>query len=227
MIVIRALTKKYGRREVLGELDADIPDRSITFLMGPNGSGKTTLIKALLGLERYKGSILYDGRDLSQVRTQIGVAYDDAPCYRQLTGLQNLLLLANGHASRSEVMALGDCLFGRDLLREKARRYSYGQQRKLAIVGAMAGSPQYLFMDEVSNGLDYESAEWLKGALRTAALTSTILLTGHQFDFYADIVGRVLTLKDGRAIVHDLPPAVERPNPLGDLYEEVFERADR
>jgi ABC-type multidrug transport system ATPase subunit len=222
MITIRGLRFCYGRRCVLENVNADIPENGITFLMGPNGAGKTTLIKAMLGLERYSGSVQYDGLELREVRRQVGIVYEDAPCYRGLTGLQNLRVLANGSASWSELQELGAALFEHGKLGCKARSYSYGQRRKLAIVAALAGSPRYLLMDEVSTGLDYEAMLWLKATLLSLAPSTTILLTGHQFDFYADIVSRVLILKDRSIDAHLVSADIRENNVLGELYENAY-----
>jgi ABC-type multidrug transport system ATPase subunit len=224
MITIRGITKRYRRRLVLDGFDADIPDGGITFLMGPNGAGKTTLIKVLLELERYEGAVMYDGRRLAQVRDEIGIVHDDAPCYRHLTGLQNLRLLANDWNGEDDMSAEKEFALSPTELKRKVRSYSYGQRRKLAIMGAFAGQPRYLIMDEVSNGLDYEAMQELKRALIAAAATTTILLTGHQFDFYSDIVNQVLVLKDGRAAAHPIRPEATGQNSLGMLYEETFGR---
>jgi ABC-2 type transport system ATP-binding protein len=88
---------------------------------------------------------------------------------------------------------------------------------------ALLAESEYLVMDEVSNGLDYETMEWLKHELRRRSSGATILLTGHQFDFYDAIVDRVLVLKAGRIHETHLMDAPRRR--LGVLYEATLKDA--
>ncbi|MBE0476616.1 MAG: ABC transporter ATP-binding protein [Coriobacteriia bacterium] len=222
MLSVRNLTKRYGHSLVLDDISFDLPQTGITFLMGENGAGKTTLIKAMLGLERYQGEVLYDGRDLRQVSTDVAVVFDDAPSYRGLNGYRNLELLCPRKVPSQQLRDAAREYLGDDLLRKNVRRYSYGQRKKLSIACALLARPKYLIMDEVSNGLDYETMEHLKGEFRERARESAVFLTGHQFDFYTSIVSRVLVLKGGKIREFELD---EQPtptqSPLGQLYERT------
>jgi ABC-type multidrug transport system ATPase subunit len=223
VIRIRGLSKSYRGYPVLIGVNAEVARGEIAFLMGKNGSGKTTLIKTMLNLETFHGDVTYDGRPLSEVYGAIGVVFDDAPVYRSLTGYQNIEVLC---ARRVDAKSLRNharkFLSDRDLGR-RAGRYSYGQRKKLALATALLGEPEYLIMDEVSNGLDYETMEWLKRELRERAGRTTILLTGHQFDFYDAIVDRVLVLKEGA--ISEVPIAGGQRRGLGVLYEEALKDA--
>ena len=82
----------------------------------------------------------------------------------------------------------------KDLLNKKVKTYSYGERKKVFIIIADILKPKLLIMDEVSNGLDYETMIMLKAKIKLWAESSMIVLTGHQFEFYKDIVERVFVI---------------------------------
>jgi ABC-type multidrug transport system ATPase subunit len=225
LIRIRGLSKSYGANTVLSNVSADLVEGDITFLMGKNGAGKTTLLKAMLGLEAYRGDVFYDGGGLSSAYGRIGVVYDDAPVYRRLSGYQNIGLLCARRVGTTTIRRFAGAFFRESDLRRKAGTYSYGQRKKLAIAIALLGEPEYLLMDEASSGLDYETMEWLKQDLKNRAPHTTILLTGHQFDFYESIVDRLLLLKDGHLDGVALGDAGATRRRLGVIYETALRDA--
>lgn len=219
------MSKRYRSTQILTNVDMLLPSGKIGFLMGKNGAGKTTLLKTMLELENHSGETLYGGQPLQSVYGEVAVVYDDSPVYKNLTGRQNIEVLCGRRVSNSDVARFTADFLTESELSRRAKTYSYGQQKKLAIAIALLGDPKYLMMDEVSNGLDYATMEWLKRELRERAGGTTILLTGHQFDFYNSIVDCVFILKDSRVTEVDFLATPSESSGLGVLYESVFANA--
>lgn len=220
MIKIDDLTKSYGNKTVFNRLNMNIEKNKVTFLMGENGAGKTTLLKCLLKLEHFEGGILYDGEPLEAVRSKVHVIYDDSPFYVHLSGYQNIKLLINKPAGKEELEQLSQKFLGRALLKKKVKTYSYGQKKKLALMIAALNKPSYLFLDEISNGLDYRSMMELQKLINDWSSTMTIVAAGHQFEFYSSIVDQLYVLKDGSAIHID--NFKTNGAELGDVYKEYL-----
>lgn len=199
MISIEAVSKSY-RAPVLIEATHTFPSGSVSFVMGPNGAGKTTLFKCLLGLERYSGSILFDGRPSEAVRHDIIPVLDDAPFYPHLSGRRNLDLLLGRRVERREAdhaWGLGGHVDAR-LLDRRVKGYSSGERKRLAVSLALVSRARYLLMDEIASGLDLFTMDAVVASIRQLSPEATVVVSGHQFDFYSRIVDHVVTLTDGK-----------------------------
>ncbi len=148
------------------------------------------------------------------------VIYDDSPFYDHLSGYQNIKLLINQPAGKEELEQLSQKFLGRALLKKKVKTYSYGQKKKLALMIAALNKPSYLFLDEISNGLDYRSMMELQKLINDWSSTMTIVAAGHQFEFYSSIVDQLYVLKDGSAIHID--NFKTNGAELGDVYKEYL-----
>jgi len=163
--------------------------------MGKNGSGKTTLIKCLMEMESFSGEISFNGKSIDSVRNECLVLWDDCPFYNSLSGLKNLLIFSEDKKTKDEIIKIAMNFLDKDLLNRKVSTYSYGQKKKLALCLVDILEPTYLIMDEISNGLDYETMRFLKKRIIEWKVNKTILVTGHQFEFYNDIIDELLIFK--------------------------------
>nr|MDH3164054.1 ATP-binding cassette domain-containing protein [Bacillus licheniformis] len=103
---------------------------------------------------------------------------------------------------------------------KKVKTYSYGQKKKLALMIAALNKPSFLFLDEISNGLDYRSMMELQELINDWSSRMTIVAAGHQFEFYSSIVDQLYVLKDGSAIHID--NFKTNGAELGDVYKEYL-----
>ncbi|MFV0314708.1 MAG: ATP-binding cassette domain-containing protein [Anaerotignum sp.] len=196
MIEVNNLSKSYSKKEVLGNVNLNISDQGLFFLMGRNGSGKTTFIKCLLGLETYCGSISFSKKPVNSVREDVYAIYDDVPLFEELNGYQNINLLIGKTSSFSRPSIDYLKLLSERKLKEKAKVYSLGERKKLLLIAAILSKPKYLIIDEISNGLDIEALEVLKEHLAKLKINTVILATGHHFEFYESITDELLILHD-------------------------------
>ncbi|MFE2289757.1 ATP-binding cassette domain-containing protein [Streptomyces sp. NPDC059452] len=198
MITIKSLTKAYGDHTVLDGASADFQKGRVSYLLGPNGAGKTTLFKCLLGLEAHSGTVEFSGRRLADVRERVFPIFDDCPLYPHLSGFENLRLLTGHTVDWDDVRAVADGALDRASLRKPARALSYGQRKKLYTVGLLIVRPAYIILDELANGLDYDSLQWLRTSIEQLKQTGVVVASGHQFDFYDKVADDVFAVSEKR-----------------------------
>src|SRR5437763_7554096 len=238
-IRIAGLMKSYGDLEVLRGVDLDVTPGSIFALLGSNGAGKTTVVKILATLLRADGgTAVVNGFDVvrqaADVRRSISLTGQFSAVDDILTGRENLVLIAKlRHLDQPGRIA--DDLLARFSLADAGGRrvatYSGGMRRRLDIAMSLIGSPQIIFLDEPTTGLDPEGRiEVWKVIQNLADSGTTVFLTTQYLDEAEKLADRIAILHQGTIIVSGtleelrqlLPPAkveyVERQPTL----EEIF-----
>jgi ABC-2 type transport system ATP-binding protein len=184
-------------RAILGDVTATLPSASVTHLAGINGSGKTTLIRAIAGIQRYSGSILFDGKDVGRVRSRIYVCWDDAAVFPYLNGYENLRMLLGRPIGRDRILAAAPELAPDSLLRQKGRALSHGHRKRLHLVAALLSGADYLLLDETLNSIDAPTTKEVSSALAQRAAGATVLMTGHHGDSYEQLATHRLRIDAG------------------------------
>jgi oleandomycin transport system ATP-binding protein len=166
-ICTEGLAKRYGKTTALAGLDLAVPPGMVQGVLGPNGAGKTTLVRILATLLRPDaGRALVAGLDVARqpdkVRPLIGLTGQFAAVDEDLTGHENLLLIARLlELSRKAARLRAGELLDRFGLAEAggrlAKTYSGGMRRRLDLAMGLVGEPQVLFLDEPTTGLDPRS----------------------------------------------------------------------
>ncbi|HRP07092.1 MAG TPA: ABC transporter ATP-binding protein [Gemmatimonadales bacterium] len=204
MIEFELVEKRYGRKEVLAGLSADVPEGLITALVGPNGSGKTTLIKLLLGLARPDaGQILVAGQRLDgspEYRRRIGWMPQIArfPAHQSGRQLLNAIARLRGEPP-TDLSLVDDFGIAADFDRPLGV-LSGGTRQKVNAVLALAFSPRLLVLDEPTAGLDPLAARIFKDRLAAERRRgTTVLITSHVVPELEELADHVLFLSDGRA----------------------------
>lgn len=218
MISFNLVGKAYGKNKVLDDVSVEIKEDRIIFIMGENGAGKTTLIKCMVDIEGYNGKILFNNRKFRDVRKDFYVLFDDCPFYNNFSGIENLVIFSEGKLSKGEILKSAQKFLERKVLCSKVKNYSNGQRKKLGIILVDILKPKYIILDEVSNGLDYESLKDLKAIIKNWSENSTIIMTGHQFDFYNDLIDDLYLLKEGKIIKEE--SFVQGERKLEEVYDE-------
>ncbi len=190
------LTKAYGGVRALDGLDLEIAPGTVTGVLGPNGAGKTTTVRVLATLLRPDaGSARVAGHDVLRqpdaVRRTIGLAGQYAAVDENLTGEENLRLLARLHRlSPTDARRRTEQLLEQFGLVEAGgrvtRTYSGGMRRRLDLAAALVNRPEVLFLDEPTTGLDPRSRRQLWDVLRSLVREGTTLLLTTQYLEEAD-----------------------------------------
>jgi len=164
MLKIIDLTTGYGPVEVLHEVNLDFKDSRIVTVLGANGAGKSTLIKTISGILRpWKGSVLFDGKDISRMSTsqiaKMGIVHvpEGRHIFPNLTVKENLLLGGYFRSDKENKETLDQVLRLFPILKErinqKGGNLSGGEQQMLAIARGLMAKPRLLLLDEPSLGL--------------------------------------------------------------------------
>ena len=158
----QALCKTYGRFRAVDNLSMHVPRGAIYGFVGKNGAGKTTLLRLICGLQRPTagGYCLYGvphtDKALCAVRRRMGAVVETPSIYMDLPAQENLKQQYRvlGLPSFSGIPALLELVGLQDTGRKKARHFSLGMRQRLGIAMALAGDPDFLVLDEPTNGLD-------------------------------------------------------------------------
>ncbi len=188
-------------------------------LLGPNGSGKSTLLRVLsTAMAPDSGSFSLGGLDgikeKREVRAKTGLMVDRPTHYGDLSGWANAYFFARAYGVEKEkaesVLAeLFDYFDLSEYRDDKAKTYSYGMGKKLALIEAMAHGPEFLLLDEPSLGLDYTSQLAFQRKIRElAGAGAAILLASNQVDEVEALCDRVVFLHRGRLVAEGTPEAL-------------------
>lgn len=213
MIEIRGLTKAFGPRRALVDIDLDVTAGERLMLVGPNGAGKTTLLRMIATLSRPTAGTIrvagHDvGRDGAAARRLIGYLSHETLLYHDLTARQNLQFYARMYALTDAAARINAVLEQVALARradDLVGTYSRGMQQRLAVARALLHRPKLLLLDEPYTGLDPLAADALTDLLSAFVEEgSTLVLTTHHPAAEGCLAQRAVILRAGR-IIHDAP----------------------
>lgn len=193
MIEVRNLTKSFGNKVVLDNINVTFETGKTNLIIGQSGSGKTVLMKNLVGLlQPTSGKVLYDDRDFTQMskkekvlmRREMGMIFQSAALFDSLNVLENVMFPLDMFSTmnyRERVKRAQECLDRVNLI-EAQQKYpgeiSGGMQKRVAIARAIVMNPKYLFCDEPNSGLDPKTSlvidELLSGITKDYNMTTII-----------------------------------------------------
>jgi ABC-2 type transport system ATP-binding protein len=210
-IVVEGLEKSYGSVRALCGVSFSAPTGSVLGLLGPNGAGKTTAVRILATLlEPDGGTARVAGldavRDAAKLRSKIGLAGQYAAVDENLTGFENLEMVARLYhmgraASRARATELLEQFELSDAATRPAKTYSGGMRRRLDLAAALVFRPPVLFLDEPTTGLDPRSRLGMWDTIEErAAAGSTVLLTTQYLDEADRLADRIVVVDHGRVI---------------------------
>uniref|UniRef100_A0A7V3YMB0 LPS export ABC transporter ATP-binding protein n=1 Tax=Candidatus Caldatribacterium californiense TaxID=1454726 RepID=A0A7V3YMB0_9BACT len=214
----RRLTKEYGKKRVVNEVDITVRRGEIVGLLGPNGAGKTTTFYMLVGLVRPTGGqVFLDDLELNHfpmyLRSRMGIGYlpQEPSVFRRLTVQENLdLVLEMQGLSRKEVVRRRNELleeFGiAHLAKSVANLLSGGERRRLEIARALATSPSFILLDEPFTGIDPIAVEDIQNIVRGLAGRGIgVLITDHAVRETLAITDRAYIIFEGKILVSGTP----------------------
>lgn len=192
-IMVAGVVKRFGDFTALNGVSMSAQSGKVTGLLGPNGAGKSTLIKVLTTLTQPdSGKVVVDGVDVirhpSDARSHIGLAGQYAAVDEYLTGRETLIMVGRLYnMSAKEASQRADELLDRlgltDAAHRQAKTYSGGMRRRLDLGASLVATPQVLFLDEPTTGLDPRTRLQLWDIIRDlVAQGVTILLTTQYLD---------------------------------------------
>ena len=220
------VTKRFGEFVALDDVSLEIPDGSLTALLGPSGSGKSTLLRVIAGLETPdSGSVSLAGRDVSSLpahRRGVGFVFQHYAAFKHMTVAKNIAFgLEIRKRSKSEIKSRVAELIDLVHLEGLGDRYpsqlSGGQRQRMALARALAVEPEVLLLDEPFGALDArvrkDLREWLR-RLHDEVHVTTVIVT-HDQEEAMEVADSVVVMHGGR---------IEQQGAPRELYEQPVNR---
>ncbi len=221
-ISVEGANKSFGDFQALDDVSIEVPDGSLTALLGPSGSGKSTLLRAIAGLETLDtGRVLIDGEDVSRKPTQkreVGFVFQHYAAFKHMTVYENVGFgLKIRKWKKDKIRKRVDELLNLVQLPGLADRYpsqlSGGQRQRMALARALAVQPQVLLLDEPFGALDAKVRKDLRTWLRNLheEMNVTTIFVTHDQEEAMDVAGQLVVMNQGR---------VEQSGSADDLYDK-------
>ena len=216
-----ALVKHFGDTRAVDGIDLQVARGTVYGLLGPNGAGKTTTIRVLTTLLRPDGGratvLGHDvAREPARVRAKVSLTGQFASVDEDLTGHENLVLVSRlfGYDWRQARQRAGELLEAFDLTdaaAKQVRTYSGGMRRRLDIAASLVVTPEILFLDEPTTGLDPRSRNQVWDVVRSiAAGGTTVLLTTQYLEEADRLADRLAVIDHGRLIAEGTSRELKR-----------------
>ena len=215
LVELDKLNKWFGDLHVLKDIDLQVDPGSVNVVIGPSGSGKSTMLRCINLLEQpTSGRVIFDGRDitdvrvnLNKVRTDIGIVFQSFNLFPHMSALGNITVALRKVLKLSDKEARERALQELEHVGLEERGESYpsqlsgGQQQRVAIARALAMRPKLMLFDEVTSALDPELIkEVLDTMKRLADEGMTMVIVTHEMGFAKEVGTRLLVMDDGRIL---------------------------
>ena len=239
-LVIDAVSRNFGGVQALTDVSFTVAPGERRLIIGPNGAGKTTLFNMLSGaFPVSSGRVTLFGRDITSApaneRANLGLArtFQITNLFPNLTVSENLMLALQArdeHAfSMFRLMRANKDLYARvrallahweiaHIADHKAREISYGQQRQVDLILAMACEPKVLLLDEPTAGLSAAEVVRVVGMIGALPKTMTVLMIEHDMDVAFDLADRIAVLHQGRLIAEGSPDEIRGHPQVTEIY---------
>ncbi len=224
----RGLTKQYGKRLAVNNLNLEVYRGDIFGFLGPNGAGKTTTIRMVLGLiAPTSGSVELLGQDIAthsaQILPRVGALVETPALYLYMTGRDNLRALSQSLGgvddARIERVLVQVGLAARQ--KDRVRTYSLGMKQRLGVAMALMNDPDVLVLDEPANGLDPAGIVEMRELLRSlAAQGKTIVISSHVLGEVQQLCSRVGIINLGQLVTEARPDDLTRGTGMFMVYVE-------
>ena len=232
MLKIEHLTKTYGDKKAVDNLNLHIKPGEIYGFIGHNGAGKTTTLKSVVGILQFdEGEILINGKSVrtAPLDCKRDIAYipDNPDLYDFMTGIKYLNFIADifkvSVADRQERIRKYADLFELTAdLAQPIAAYSHGMKQKLAIIAAWLHRPKLIIMDEPFVGLDPKASHLLKGMMRDVCdAGGAIFFSTHVLEVAEKLCDKVAIIKGGKLVRSGTMEEVKGDDSLEEVFLEL------
>ncbi len=211
-IEVHDLRKNFGHLEAVKGISFAVEAGEIFGFLGHNGAGKTTTIRMLTGQLTPSGGTGRVGgfdivRERSQIKSIIGVVFEDQNLYDRMSGRENLMFFARLHGvDARRVDDLLHMVGLEDRAGDRVKKYSNGMKQRLMIARALLNRPRVLFLDEPTRGLDPAAAHDIRQVIAELARQgTTAFLSTHYMEEADQLCRRVAFISEGRIVALDTP----------------------
>ena len=232
MLNIEHLTKTYGEKKAVDDLNLHIRPGEIYGFIGHNGAGKTTTLKSVAGILQFDAGEIYIGGDSVrekplECKRKIAYIPDNPDLYEYMTGIKYLNFIADifgvdAALRRERIRRYADDFELTGDLAQPIAAYSHGMKQKLAIIAAWLHEPQLILMDEPFVGLDPKAAHLLKGMMRGICdRGGAIFFSTHVLEVAEKLCDKVAIIKGGKLIRSGTMEEVKGDDSLEEVFLEL------
>lgn len=228
MIKVENLTKSFGKKTVLHNVNLKINKGEVVVIIGPSGSGKSTLLRSLNGLELPNEGVIHlfgkaaitsktksSDKELTQLRSKIGMVFQRFNLFPHKTVLENVTegLLCVKKTPTSEALEIAEKLLDKVGLLDRSHAYpgelSGGQQQRVAIARSLAMNPEIMLFDEPTSALDPELVGDVLLVMKELAEEGmTMVVVTHEMGFAREMADRILFMDEGRILEEGTPEKI-------------------
>ena len=231
MLEIKNLTKTYGGKTALKDVNITFPRGEIVGLFGENGAGKTTLMKSVLGFHSYLGEITLDGAPINTKNiAKISFATSEHSFFPNLTPAAHRDFYKEHFPTFSDKRFKGLMEFFELPMHKALKHFSMGQKNQFEVILALCQGADYILMDEPFAGNDvFNREDFYKVLLGILEPHETVILSTHLIEEVSDFIGRAVLIRHGK-VVGDvtISELEESGNTLMGYIKETYNyRSDR
>ena len=232
MLNIEHLTKTYGEKKAVDDLNLHIRPGEIYGFIGHNGAGKTTTLKSVAGILQFDAGEIYIGGDSVrekplECKRKIAYIPDNPDLYEYMTGIRYLNFIADifgvdAALRRERIRRYTDAFELTGDLAQPIAAYSHGMKQKLAIISAWLHQPRLIIMDEPFVGLDPKAAHLLKGMMREFCdAGGAIFFSTHVLEVAEKLCDKVAIIRGGKLIRSGTMEEVKGDDSLEEVFLEL------
>ena len=232
MLKINHLTKTYGEKKAVDDLNIHINPGEIYGFIGHNGAGKTTTLKSVVGILQFdQGEILIDGKSIQRdplaCKREIAYIPDNPDLYDYMTGIKYLNFIADvfsvsAQDRQTRIRKYADLFELTEDLAQPIAAYSHGMKQKLAIIAAWLHEPKLILMDEPFVGLDPKASHLLKEMMRQVCDEGgAIFFSTHVLEVAEKLCDKVAIIKGGKLIRSGTMEEVKGDDSLEAVFLEL------
>ncbi len=232
MIVVKSLSKAYGKQKVVDNINFCISKGEIVALLGPNGAGKTTLMRLMTGfVEPDSGSVSFFGEDIKQNRLkclsqmgyvpETGFLYADMRVYDFLKFCAEIRKLSKADFAQNLKYVLS-ALDLKKVINQKIETLSKGYKRRVGIAAALIHRPKVLILDEPTEGLDPNQKFKIHNFLQQYAKEAIIIISTHIMEEVEAMAQRVILLNHGKLVKDTTPQELKTLFPENNIAASFY-----
>ena len=232
MLKINHLTKTYGEKKAVDDLNLHINPGEIYGFIGHNGAGKTTTLKSVVGILQFdQGEILINGKSIQAdplaCKREIAYIPDNPDLYDYMTGIKYLNFISDVFGVSAQdrqirIRKYADLFELTEDLAQPIAAYSHGMKQKLAIIAAWLHQPKLIIMDEPFVGLDPKASHLLKEMMREVCdAGGAIFFSTHVLEVAEKLCDKVAIIKGGKLIRSGTMEEVKGDDSLETVFLEL------
>lgn len=234
VLEVKNLTKKFGKRVVLDNINVTLEEGEVVGFVGPNGAGKSTFIKSVLGLYHIdEGSVRICGFDVYKQHrdalSKVGCIVENPDMYQNISGRKNLKICAlmNDLPKNTDFDSVIRLVRMEGRIDDKVKTYSLGMKQRLGLASALLNHPKLLILDEPINGLDPQGIMELRQIVKEMSEKEkmTIFISSHILSEIGQMCDRIIMIDQGKIVDEFKMDEIRQKNIS--LEEEYLSKASK